>query len=188
MDLSLIDLWLPILAGAGFVFIASCVMHMALPWHKNDFGKLPNEDSVLAGLRDANLPRGCYRFPHATSMADFKEPAMLQKFEDGPVGLMTILPTGMPKMGGALFTWFLYSLLVAAVAGYVASMTLNGDSDGMLVLRVTSAIAVLAHATSNMMNSIWKGEPWSISAKFAVDGLIYGMLTGAAFMWFWPAG
>ena len=187
MGVSLIDLWLPILVGAGFVFLVSSVLHMALPWHKNDYGRLEDEEVLIAGLRSVRLPEGCYRFPHVASMADLKDEANVQRFIDGPVGLLTVLPTGMPRMGAALVQWFFFGVLIAAAAGYVASITVERGADSLLVLRVTGAVAILAHSTSNVMNSIWKGERWSVSFKFAVDGLIYGLLTGAAFAWLWPS-
>ena len=38
-------LWLPILLSSVFVFLASSIIHMALPWwHKSDYSKVPNED------------------------------------------------------------------------------------------------------------------------------------------------
>ena len=39
----LTDLWLPILVSAVFVFIASNILWMALPfWHYRDYKKVPN--------------------------------------------------------------------------------------------------------------------------------------------------
>ncbi len=49
--MDLLDLWLPILLSAVFVFIASSVIHMMTPMHKKDYEKLPNEATVLEGLR-----------------------------------------------------------------------------------------------------------------------------------------
>ena len=38
------SLWLPILVSAVIVFVASSIVHMALPFHRNDLKKLPRED------------------------------------------------------------------------------------------------------------------------------------------------
>ena len=35
--------------------------------------------------------------------------------------------------------------------------------------------------------SIWKGQKWSITLKFVVDGVVYGIVTGVTFGWLWPA-
>ena len=33
----------------------------------------------------------------------------------------------------------------------------------------------------------WKGVSWGITFKFVIDGLLYGLATGAVFAWLWPA-
>ena len=51
---SLSTLWLPILVSAVFVFIASYLLWMALPfWHRKDYKKLPDEGAVLGALKNA---------------------------------------------------------------------------------------------------------------------------------------
>ena len=35
--------------------------------------------------------------------------------------------------------------------------------------------------------SIWKGLRWSVTIKFVIDGIIYGLVTAATFAWMWPA-
>ena len=44
-------LWLPILLSSVIVFIVSSVIHTVLPWHKNDYPELPNQDQVSSALR-----------------------------------------------------------------------------------------------------------------------------------------
>ena len=38
----------------------------------------------------------------------------------------------------------------------------------------------------NLANGIWKGEPWGMVVKEAIDGLVYGCLTARTFGWLWP--
>jgi hypothetical protein len=67
---SVLALLLPIVLSAVFVFIASSIIHMVTPWHKNDLMKVPDEDGVMNALRPFNLPPGNYGFPRPASMAD----------------------------------------------------------------------------------------------------------------------
>ena len=69
-------LWLPILLSAVLVFVASSIIHMVLPYHKNDMLKVPNEDDVVEAVRRANVPPGDYGAPHPGSMAGMKDPAV----------------------------------------------------------------------------------------------------------------
>ena len=49
---SLMQLWLPILLSAVFVFIASALINMVLSfWHRADYHGFSNEDEVRAALR-----------------------------------------------------------------------------------------------------------------------------------------
>jgi hypothetical protein len=80
---SLIALWLPILLSAVFVFIVSSILHMAIPIHKGDFSKLPDEDKLLAAMRTHGVVPGDYMFPCPTSMKDMASPEMTAKFKQG---------------------------------------------------------------------------------------------------------
>lgn len=186
MDLTVADLWLPILASAALVFVVSSIVHMALPWHSNDFTEMPNEDAALAALREAGVPPGAYRFPFVKSMEEMKSPEFATKLESGPVGTMILNPPGPLKMGGSLLQWFLFTAIVSAVAAYVAAIPYGAGTDAATIFRVTGTVAILGHAPSNVMASIWKGERWSVTAKFVIDGLVYGLVTGAVFAWLWP--
>ncbi len=66
----LASLWLPIVLSAIFVFIASSIMHMLLPYHRGDYRKLPDEEKVMAALRGVGLTRGLYIFPFSTAGSD----------------------------------------------------------------------------------------------------------------------
>ena len=41
---SILALWLPILVAAVIVFVASSILHMMLPYHRSDYGRVQNED------------------------------------------------------------------------------------------------------------------------------------------------
>jgi hypothetical protein len=45
------SLWLPVLVSAALVWITSAIVWMALPHHKSDFSKLPQEEGVADALR-----------------------------------------------------------------------------------------------------------------------------------------
>ena len=84
---SVLSLLIPIALSAVFVFIASSIIHMATPWHKNDLMKLPNEDGVMNALRPFNLPPGNYGFPQPDSMKDMKSPAFHGEDQGRPGGV-----------------------------------------------------------------------------------------------------
>src|SRR6202140_4856423 len=121
-------LWLPILLSAVIVFVASSILHMALPFHKSDYRKLPDEGKVTDALRAVGVTPGpVYSFPHCTHK-DMKSPEVVEKFKRGPVGLLTVMPSGAPAMGKFLGLWFVYCLVVGIFVACVAGQTLAPGS------------------------------------------------------------
>jgi hypothetical protein len=186
MVVPLHTLWLPILLSAVIVFIASSIIHMALPIHKNDYRKLPEEDKVLDSLRTAGVTPGReYRFPFC-SMKEMKDPSAQEKFKRGPVGVLTIVPSGSPAIGKSLVQWFLYSILVSIFAAYLTSRARPAGTEYLEVFRVAGCTAFLGYSMALLQNAIWRGETWGVTLKHFFGGLLYGLLTGGTFGWLWP--
>ena len=180
------SLWLPVVLSAVGVFIASSVIHMALRYHKSDYAKLAGEDDVLAAMRDAGVTPGSYYFPNATGPKDLADPAVQEKFKTGPVGMMTVLPSGIPDMRRQLVLWFLYSLLVSGCVAYLASRTIPAGASYLAVFRVVGTTAFLAYGMAHLSDSIWKGQSWASGGRQLLDGFIYGCVTAGVFGWLWP--
>jgi len=181
------SLWLGILLGAVIVFIVSSIIHMVLPYHRNDFSGVANEDAVMDALRPFNIPPGEYVVPRAGSPAAMKTPEFKAKVEKGPVLFLNVMPAGMPSMGSSLVQWFLYCALVGVFAAYVAGRTLMPGAEYWAVSRVASTVAFAGYGLALLQNSIWYKRAWSTTAKSLFDALIYAMLTGGALAGFWPA-
>lgn len=178
-------LWLPIVLSAVIVFVASSVMHMLLKYHQSDYSQLPDEDKILAALRPANLKRGLYVFPFCTHK-DMKSPALVEKYKQGPVGFLTILPSAPPAMPKFLIQWFAYCLLIGFFVAYIAAHTVAIGAHYLVVYRVVGSAAFLAYGLGNITSGIWKGQRWGAVAKEVIDGLVYALLTAGTFGWLWP--
>ena len=124
LPIALPSLWLPILLSAVCVFAASSFIHMVVKWHASDYQPLPNEEEVRAAIRKGSPAPGQYVLPHCGDMKDLAKPEVQQKFVDGPVAMLMVSPNGLPAMGSALAKWFLFALLVAFMAAYIASRSL----------------------------------------------------------------
>jgi len=178
-------LWLPILLAAVIVFVASSIMHTVLKYHNSDYHQLPDEDKLLGALRAAGLKRGLYVFPFC-SHKDMKSPAMIEKYKQGPVGMMTVLPSGPPVMPKFLGQWFAYCLLVGFFVAYLTGRTLAPGANYLAVFRVAGTAAFLGYGLGHVSDGIWKGQTWSPTIKEVLDGLVYGLLTAGTFGWLWP--
>jgi hypothetical protein len=184
---SLAALWLPILLSAVFVFMVSSVIHMVLQLHKSDFKKLPDEDAVRDALRKAAPAPGQYMIPCGESMKAMSDPEFLDKLKAGPVGVLIMRPNGVWSMGPALLKWFVFSLIVGVFCAYLAAIHNGPGADFAPIFQVTGAVAFLGYVFSQVHEWIWKSLPTATMIRFAIDGVIYALVTAATFAWLWPA-
>ncbi len=183
---SITALWLPVLLSAVIVFVASSIIHMVLPYHRSDYRKLPEEDKVLDALRAAGVTSGpAYHFPHCTHK-EMKSPEAVEKFKRGPVGLLTVIPSGPPAMGKYLTKWFLFCVMISVFVASLAGRTLASGTEFLEVFRVAGATALLGYAASPIQDTIWKGQTLGVTVKHVFDGLIYALLTAGTFGCLWP--
>jgi hypothetical protein len=179
--MGIISLWLPILVSAIFVFIASAAIWMAMPWHKSDFRKAGDENAARAALK-GSAP-GQYMLPYCVGPKGLEDPGMKQKFIDGPLAYITIVPNGLPQMGSKLLLSFLYYIGVGILCAYFVTRTVAVDADYLTVYRVAGTVAWIAYGIAYVQDSIWFGRPWSLTLKGMFDALIYALLTGGVFGW-----
>lgn len=184
--ITILSLWLPILLSAIGVFIVSSIIHMVLTYHRSDVTKLPDEKAFREKISALDIPPGEYIIPHANSPKDMGSEEYLKNIETGPVGFFTILPNSPWPMGKSLLQWFIYSILVGFFAAYIASQSLQPGANYMQVMQLVGASAFGGYGLALIQNSIWKFTPWSTTAKFFFDALVYALITGGFFGWLWP--
>ena len=181
-----LSLLVPILVSAVLVFVASSIIHMVLPFHRNDIKRLANEDEVLETLRRLGVPPGDYMAPHAGAHANLKAPEFVAKVQKGPIVIMTVVPGGSTAMGTSLSLWFLYALIVSLFAAYVAGRALGPGAHYLSVFRFAGTVAFAGYSLGLLQNSIWYKRNWGTTMRGMVDGLVYGLLTAGTFGWLWP--
>ena len=115
-----------------------------------------------------------------------KSAAMVEKYKLGPVGMMTVMPSGPPSMPRFLGQWFGFCLVVSIFVGYLAWHTLSAGANYLAVFRVVGTAAFLVYGLGHLSDGIWKGQTWSMTIKEVIDGLVYGLLTAGMFGWLWP--
>lgn len=176
-------LWLPILLSAVFVFIASNILWMALPfWHRPDYGRLSEEKAIQDALVSAKS--GQYIVPCVDwGKATAEEKAAM---ETRPAALLLVRNPGKFAMGKSLGSWFAYALVIAVFVAYLTGHTRGVGSHYLEVFRVAGAAAFLAFGFRGIPDAVWYGKPWVVAFKEMVDGLIYALLIAGTFGWLWP--
>lgn len=184
---ALLVLWLPILLSAVAVFIISSLVHMVFKWHASDYTGFSNEDAVRDAIRAGNPAPGRYVIPHCTDMKDMEKPEMQRKYEEGPIGHVVIGPNGMPNIGKFLGQWFVWTLVVSVVAGFLASQIFSLDpSRARAAAKLVGAVSFIGYGFGTITESIWGMRPWGSSAKYLLDAALYGIGAGLVFFWLWP--
>jgi hypothetical protein len=182
---ALVQAWLPIVVAAVGVFVASSLVHMLFKWHQSEYRSLANEDAVRAAIRAGDASPGLYVLPHCADMKQMREEAMLAKYREGPIGFLTLVPPGEPRMGKHLVLWFAYNLLVAAAGAVLAFHYVGPAGHGHAAGHLAGVLALLAYGGGPIQQGIWMGKTWSAVAKELLDALIYAVVTALAFAWLW---
>ena len=161
---------------------------MVLKYHQSDYKGLPAEGDIMASLRQHDLAPGDYMMPHCDDgAAAMKDPAFIDRWNKGPVALMTVWKPGPPAMGAQLGQWFIFCVVASGFAAYLAGRALEPGADYMEVFRFAGTAAFGAYALGGIPESIWYKKQWGARMKHVLDGFIYGLLTGGIFGWLWPA-
>lgn len=177
-------LWLPIVLSSIALFIASAVAWMFMPHHKGDYAKLSNEDQFMGQIREAKIPVGRYMFPNMGSHKNANDPEMKRKCSEGPVGTLTIL--GNVNMGANMACTFVFFLIASACLAYLLWLVIPGsDTSFFRLFRIAGTAGILTYTASAIPNDIWFKRPtWTN----VIDGIVYGLITGAIFAALWPRG
>ena len=99
--MSIPDLWLPILVSAVIVWIASALIWMALPWHKNDFAKTSDEEGVRAADHEGRKNTEDTESTEGTETGRKKKKVEQRRVGSRRRGLRDVAATSRGRSGGA---------------------------------------------------------------------------------------
>src|SRR5580700_2676694 len=174
----LIPLWLPTVLSTVVVWITAAIVWIALPHHKRDFIALPDEDGFMDAVRKSGIKPGNYIFP------DFRDPKVMKSektqkaLNEGPVGHLSVWQTPV-TMGGKMVATFIVYLVVSTLIAYLARVVLPGPAEFAKVFQIAATAGILAYSFSFIPNALWFGAyKRTIIASF-IDGIVYGLITGA---------
>ncbi len=179
--MGIVNLWLPILVSAAACFLMSAVIWTVLKYHDSDYRQTNDEEAVRAALK-GNKP-GFYLLPYCMDQAELKKPEVKQKYDDGPLAYITMLPNGLPSMGPKMISMFVYFVVVGVLCAYFVTFAVAPDADYLAVFRVAATVAFIANSFALVPESIWFARPWPMTFKNFIDALIYSLLTGGVFGW-----
>ncbi len=180
------ELLVPILLSAVIVWVVSAVFWTVSPHHKHHVKQVGDEEGARAALKGA--APGLYWIPFGVGGQVVSDPDLRQRYEEGPVALVTVMPSGAPSMGKSMGLSLVFYVIVGFGLAYVGGRSLGPGASYLAVFRLVGTVAWMAYAAAVVPDSIWFGRPWKETAKGALDAFVYAMLSAGAFAGFWPEG
>ncbi len=179
------ELWLPIIAAAAGVWVASALAWMLVGHHGKDWDRLPNEDAALEALRGLSIPPGVYSFPHVKSHKEGQTPEAKEKWSRGPMGLLRVWRP--INMGRNMALTLVFFVVVSGLVGYVGSACLPRGAEFMKVWQVLGTVSGLAYGAGFVPNDLWFQNKPRATLMCVLDGAVFGLISGAIFAALWPA-
>lgn len=186
MDVSITQLWLPILIATVCVFFASSIIWMLLPYHKPDIKAIPNEAEFDEAINKLGIAPGFYMYPNCQNAKDMKSEAFKARWESGPWGTINVMGHQPNFAMNLLKTFIAYGLITVMVA-YISGMALGPGADYMNVFRVVATAGILGHCMGALAGSFFLGTPTRFIVTCFIDGVIFALITAGVFASMWPA-
>jgi hypothetical protein len=178
------QLWLPIIVSAVAVWVASAVAWMALPHHKKDWRPMPDEAAFFRAFDSLKFPPGNYGFPDCKDKAKRNDPEVKRRWEAGEMGLLSIW--GKMSMGRNMVVTFIVYLAISFFVAYIGAAAVKPGATFSQAFQVLGAAGVLAYAFSHIPGSVWFNHYPRAILMCVLDGIVYGLITGAVFAAMWP--
>ncbi len=182
----LLSLWLPILVGTLFAFIASSLIHMVLPWHKGDYPLVPNQDQIMDALRPFNLPPGDYMIPRPEGHGRAEDAGVQGEGRSRTGGDHDALQGHDGEHGALLGKWFIYQLVVSLFAAHIAGTLVGPGGNAKLIFHSAFIVAFAGYVLALWQLTIWYRRSMRITLTSTFDGIIYALITAGTFVWLWP--
>lgn len=191
----LTHLWLPILASAAAVWVASALAWMLIGHHKGDWQEVPNEDEFIATIKRMGIPPGSYGFPEfrkCEGLSKEEKQAKWDEMQKSPIGILRVW--GTISMGRSMLLTFVVYLVASVLIGYLGwSAFPHGSAAGgtrpefAKVMQVLGTAGILTYCFAGLPGDIWFQKSRREMTTALIDGVIFGLITGAVFGWLWPA-
>jgi hypothetical protein len=90
------------------------------------------------------------------------------------------------RRGSKLVATFIVYLVVSTLIAYLTRVALPGAAPFAKVFQVAATAGILAYCFSFIPNAVWFGSYTRTIVATFIDGIVYGLITGAIFAWRWP--
>jgi hypothetical protein len=180
----LVGLWLPILASSVAVFFASFLAWVVIGHHTPDWNELPEEGETIDQLRSSGVKPGLYMFPMVRTKEAMANEVKQQRQNSGQWGTINVWSHQVSMPHNLLYS-FLFYFVTSVFVAYLGTLALEPGADFSSVFQVTGTAGILAYAFGGVPNAIWFGTHCRPLLMDLIDGICFGLITGAIFAALW---
>lgn len=178
------QLWLPILVSAVAVWVASAMAWMVIGHHKKDTRALPDEGKFFDAIESLGIKAGNYGFPDCNTKEKMKSAEVKKRWEAGQAGMLTMF--GKVSMGRNMVLSFLVYLAISFFVAYLGTASLKAGAGFSEAFQVLGTAGVLGYAFGHIPGMIWFAAYPRAILMCVLDGIAYGLITGAVIAAMWP--
>ncbi|MFQ5926675.1 MAG: hypothetical protein ACE5MH_04490 [Terriglobia bacterium] len=177
--------------GGVTLFLWGALFHMVLPLSEVVIKEIPNEEPVLATLRDTIHEPGFYFIPgmgRSPGMSEEQQQAATRQWEEkyraGPTGILVYHPEGRePLAPKELVIQLLSSIAAALIAAFLLAQAVGGLAGfGARVLFV-ALLGLFATLVSDVPYWNWYRFPTDYTLAVLADHVIGWGLAGTVLAW-----
>jgi hypothetical protein len=166
------------IVGGVVIFVWGAVSHMLLPLGEAGIKAIPNEEPVLAALRENIKEPAVYLFPGSDPSGEATAEFM-QKWERGPSGFLVCHPEGLPGMSVRLLGIELLTNIAAAlIAAFLISRSLGSLTSFFSRFFFVFVIGFVPFFSVDASYWNWYGFPAAYSLASLADQVIGFGLAG----------
>jgi hypothetical protein len=166
---------------------------MVVGHHKKDWKALPNEGEFIGAVERMGIRPGTYGFPEfrrCEGLSQEQKKALWEEMQKKPMGLLRVW--GPFSMGRNMLLSFLVYLAVSVLIAYIGwEVFPHGGAAGRpgvgKVVQVLGTVGVRAYTAASLPNDVWVQRSGREVVMQTVDGVAFGLITGAVFAGLWPA-
>lgn len=178
-------LWMPILASAAAVWVVSALAWMAINHHNKDMDLLPDERGFIAAVKSMGIRPGVYGYPNMQSCKGMTDEQKKQMMAE-PMGILRVWRP--MSMAAPMVATLVVYLVIGVIIAYLGWESLGAGRSFQKVWQITGTAGILAYCFGGICGNIWFQESRRAMVLNFIDGIVYGVLTGAIFAWLWPKG
>ena len=174
------QLLLGALVGGIILFVWGWISWTILPIHASSIRNINNEEAVISAMHINMDQKGVYVFPAMPAVQDQTlQDEYLQKYQQGPVGMIIYDPEGSePMMPNQMIVGLIISMIASYFAGWFLSRSTAVASSYFARVTYCGMLGVFVSLVSHLVNWNWMGYPLDYTTAWIMDAVIGWLLAG----------